>query len=145
MAESPTSQHTRSPDPESPQHLNTRASERLQRDLHHQAPPLSSQNPGGGAPKPRVYDAVQRYITETQQIVQLRNTITTAFAAAVDQHAEGYTNPQEARIAAELQQKVIQALTSFSPSNSPPAPTGAVAPITATPGAKNQDAALGRT
>jgi hypothetical protein len=120
MAESPSSHHTGSPDPESPQHLNSRASRRLQRDVHHQAPPLSSQNPGGGAPKPRVYDAVQRYITETQQIVQLRNTITKAFAAAVDQHAESYTDPQEARIAAELQQKVIQALTSISPSNSPP-------------------------
>ena len=120
MVESPTSQHTRSPDPESPQHLNTRASERLQRVLHHQAPPLSSQNPGGGAPKPRVSDAVQRHITETQQIAQLWNTITTAFAAAVDQHAEGYTDPQEARIAEELQRRVIQALTSLSQSNSPP-------------------------
>ncbi len=145
MAESPSSHHTGSPDPESPQHLNSRASRRLQRDVHHQAPPLSSQNPGGGAPKPQVYDAVQRYITETQQIVQLRNTITKAFAAAVDQHAEGYTDPQEARIAAELQQKVIQALTSVSPSNSPQAPAGAATPITAAPGAKSQDAALGRT
>ena len=120
MAEPPSSPHTGSPDPESPQHLNTRAPDRLQRVLHHQAPPLSSQIPGGGATKPRVSDAVQRYITETQQITQLWNTITTAFAAAVDQHAEGYTNPQEARIAAELQQRVVQALTSLSPSNSPP-------------------------
>ena len=118
MAESPTSQHTGSLDPESPQQLNTRASKRLQKDLHHQTPPLSSQNPGGGAPKPRVSDAVQHHITETQQIAQLWNTITTAFAAAIDQHAEGYTNPQEARIAEELQQKVIRALTSLSPSNS---------------------------
>jgi hypothetical protein len=74
MAESPTSQHTRSPDPKSLQQLNTRASNRLQRHLHHQAPPLSSQNPGGGAPKPRAYDAVQRHITETQKITQLWNT-----------------------------------------------------------------------
>jgi hypothetical protein len=118
MAESPTSQHTRSPDPESPQQLNTRASNRLQRHLHHQAPPLSSQNPGGGAPKPRAYDAVQRHITETQKITQLWNTITTAFAAAVDHHTESYKDPEEARIAGELQQKVIQALTSLSPSNS---------------------------
>jgi hypothetical protein len=120
MAESPSSQHTGSPDPESPQQLNTRASIRLQKDMHHHAPLLSSQNPGGGAPKPRVSDAVQRHIIETQQIAQLWNTITSAFAAAVDQHAEGYTNPQEARIAEELQQKVIHALTSLSPSNSPP-------------------------
>ena len=88
--------------------------------MHHYAPPLSSQNPGGGAPKPRVSDAVQRHITETQKITQLWNTITAAFAAAVDQHAESYTNPQEAKIAEELQQKVTQALTSLSPSNSPP-------------------------
>ena len=74
MAESSTSQHTRSPDPESPQQLNTRASIRLQRHLHHQAPPLSSQIPGRGAPKPRAYDAVQRHITETQKITQLWNT-----------------------------------------------------------------------
>jgi hypothetical protein len=120
MAELLSSPHTGSPDPESPQHLNTRAPDRLRRVLHHQAPPLSSQIPGGGATKPRVSDAVQRYITETQQITQLQNTITTAFAAAVDQHAERYTDPQEARIAAELQQRVIQALTSLSPSNSPP-------------------------
>jgi hypothetical protein len=118
MAESPTSQHTRSPDPESPQAINNRASVRLQRDLHHHAPPLSSQNPGGGATKPRVSDAVQRHITETQKITQLWNTITTACAAAVDQHAESYTNPQEAKIAEELQQKVIRALTSLSPNNS---------------------------
>jgi hypothetical protein len=120
MAESPTSQHTRSPDPESPQGHHYRASERLQRAQHHHAPPLSSQNPGGGALKPRVSDAVQRHITETQKITQLWNTITTAFAAVVDQHAGGYTNPEEVKIAEELQQKVIQALTSFSPSNSPP-------------------------
>jgi hypothetical protein len=118
MAESPSSQHTRSPDPESPQQLNTRAPIRLQRHLHHQAPPLSSQIPGRGAPKPRAYDAVQRHITETQKITQLWNTITTAFAAAVDYHTESYKDPEEARIAAELQQKVIQALTSLSPSNS---------------------------
>jgi hypothetical protein len=118
MAESPTSQHTRSPDPESPQAINNRTSIRLQRDLHHHAPPLSSQIPGRGAPKPRVSDAVQRHITETQKTTQLWNTITTAFAAAVDQHAESYTNPQEAKIAKELQQKVIRALTSLSPNNS---------------------------
>jgi hypothetical protein len=120
MAESPTSQHTRSPDPESPQAINNRVSVRLQRDLHHHAPPLSSQNPGGGAPKPRVSNAVQRHITETQKITQLWNTITTAFAAAVDQHAESYTNPQEAKIAEVLQQKVIRALTSLSLNNSSP-------------------------
>jgi hypothetical protein len=97
----------RSPDPESLQQLNTRASNRLQRHLHHQAPPLSSQNPGGGAPKPRAYDAVQRHITKTQKITQLWNTITTAFAAAVDHHTESYKDPEEARIAGELQQKVI--------------------------------------
>jgi hypothetical protein len=118
MAESPNSQHTRSPDPEYPQQLNTRASNRLQKLLHHQAPPLSTQNPGGGAPKPRVYDAVQRHITETQKITQLWNTITITFAAAVDHHAGNYKDPEEARIAGELQQKVIQALTSLSPSNS---------------------------
>ncbi|KAL5371661.1 hypothetical protein DPSP01_014106 [Paraphaeosphaeria sporulosa] len=99
MAESPSSHHTGSPDPESPQQLNTRASRWLQKDVHCPAPPLSSQIPGGGAPKPRVSDAVQRHITETQQITQLWNTITAAFAAAVDQHAQGYTIPQEARIA----------------------------------------------
>jgi hypothetical protein len=120
MAESPSSQHTGSPDPEIPQQLYTRAPRRPQEDMHHRAPLLSSQNPGGGAPKPRVSDAVQRHITETQQIAQLWNTITTAFAAAVDHHAEGYTNPREAKIAEELQQRVIQALTSLSPSNSPP-------------------------
>ena len=120
MTESPTSQHTRTPDPESPQWLSSRAPERLQRAQHHHAPPLSSQNPGGGAPKPRVSDAVQRHITETQKITQLWNTITAAFAAAVDQHAESYTNPREAKIAEELQQKVTRALTSLSPSNSPP-------------------------
>ena len=118
MMESPSFHHTRSPDPESPQWLNTRASERLQEDQLHHAPPLSSQNPGGGATKPRVSDAVERHITETQKITQLWNTITTAFAAAVDQHAESYTNPQEAKIAEELQQKVIRALTSLSPNNS---------------------------
>jgi len=119
MAEPPPSHHTGSPDPESPQQLDTRASRQLQRDVHHQAPPLSRQNPGGGAPKPRVSDAVQRHITETQQITQLWNTITAAFAAAVDQHAQSYTNPKEARVAEALQQKVIHALTSLSPSNSP--------------------------
>ena len=117
--ESPSSHHTRSPDPESPQWLNTRASERLQEDLLHHAPPLNSQNPGRGAPKPQVSDAVRRHITKTQKTAQLWNTITTAFAAAVDQHAGGYTNPEEARIAEELQKKVIQALTSLISSNSP--------------------------
>jgi hypothetical protein len=63
---------------------------------------------------------VQRHITETQKITQLWNTITTAFAAVVDQHAGGYTNPKEVKIAEELQQKVIQALTPLSLSNSPP-------------------------
>src|SRR3954470_22835745 len=116
MAESPSSQHTGSPDPEIPQQLYTRAPRRPQENTHHYAPLLSSQNPGEGAPKPRVSDAVQRHITETQQIAQLRNTITTAFAAAVDQHAEGYTSPHEVKIAEELQRKVIQALTSLSPS-----------------------------
>lgn len=120
MAESPSSQHTGSPDPEIPYQLYTRALRRPQEDTYCHAPLLSSQNPGGGAPKPRVSDAVQRHITETQQIAQLRNTITAAFAAAVDQHAQGYTNPQETRIAEELQQRVIQALTSPSLSNSPP-------------------------
>jgi hypothetical protein len=120
MAESPLSQHTRSPDPESPQAINNRTSVRLQRDMHHHAPPLSSQNPGRGAPKPRVSDAVQRHITETQQTTQLWNTITTAFATAVDQHAESYTSPLEAKIAEELQRRVIQALTSLSSSNSSP-------------------------
>jgi hypothetical protein len=120
MAEPPPSHHTGSLSPESPQQLDTRALRRPQRDVQHQAPPLSSQNPGGGAPKPRVSDAVQRHITETQKITQLWNTITAAFAAAVDQHAESYTNLQEAKIAEELQQKVIRALTSLSPSNSPP-------------------------
>jgi hypothetical protein len=136
----------RSPDPESPQLLNTRASDRLQRDLHHQAPPLSSQKPGRGAPKPRVSDAVQRHITKTQKTTQPWNNITTAFAAAVDQHAGSYTNPQEVRITEELQQKVIQALTSLSPSNSAPLSSRwTVTLVTATPGAKSQDAALGRT
>jgi hypothetical protein len=120
MAESPSSQHTGSPDYEIPEQLYTRAPRRPQEDPHHHAPLLSSQNPGGGAPKLRVSDAVQRHITETQKIAQLWNTITTAFAAAVDQHAESYTSPQEAKIAEELQQKVIRALTSLSPSNSPP-------------------------
>ncbi|KAF3027577.1 hypothetical protein E8E12_000042, partial [Didymella heteroderae] len=120
MAESSSSQHTGSPDPEIPQQLYTRAPRRPQEDLHHHAPLLSSQNPGGGAPKPRVSDAVQRHIIETQQTAQLWNTITAAFAAAVDQHAEGYTNPREARIAEELQQRVVLALTSLSLSNSPP-------------------------
>ena len=119
MAESPSSQHTGSPDPEIPQQLHARAPRRPQEDMHHHAPLLSSQNPGGSAPKPRVSDAVRRHITETQQIAQLWNTITTAFAAAVDQHAESYTNPRETRIAAELQQRVIQALTSLSPSKLP--------------------------
>ncbi|KAF3028715.1 hypothetical protein E8E12_000651, partial [Didymella heteroderae] len=119
MAELPPSHHTGSPDPDSPQQLDTRASRRLQKDVHHQAPPLSRLNPGGGAPKPRVSHAVQRHITETQQITQLWNTITAAFAAAVDQHAQSYTNPKEARVAEALQQKVIHALTSLSPSNSP--------------------------
>ena len=98
MAESPSSHHTGSPDPEIPQQLHTRAPRRPQEDMHHHAPPLSSQNPGGGAPKPRVSDAAQRHITETQQFAKLWNTITTAFAAAVDQHAEGYTNPQRSRL-----------------------------------------------
>jgi hypothetical protein len=120
MAESPSSQHTGFSDHEIPQQLYTRAPRRPQEDVHHYAPPLSSQNPGGGAPKPRVSDAVQRHITKTQKITQLWNTITAAFAAAVDQHAESYTNPQEAKIAEELQQKVTRALTSLSPSNSPP-------------------------
>jgi hypothetical protein len=120
MAESPSSQHTGSPDPEIPQQLYTRVPRRPQEDMYHHAPPLSSQNPGGGAPKPRVSDAVQRHITETQKIAQLWNTITTAFAAAVDQHAESCTNPHEAKIAEELQQKVIRALTSLSPSKPPP-------------------------
>ena len=120
MAESPSSQHTGSPDYEVPQQLYTRAPRRPQEDMHYHAPLLSSQNPGRGALKPRVSDAVQRHITETQKIAQLWNTITTAFATAVDQHAESYTNPQEVKIAEELQQKVIQALTSLSPSNSPP-------------------------
>jgi len=120
MVESPSSQHTGSPDPEMPQQLYTRAPRRPQDDMHHHAPHLSSQNHGGGAPKPRVSDAVQRHITETQQIAKLWNTITTAFAAAVDQHAGSYTNPREIKIAAELQQRVIQALTSLSPSNSSP-------------------------
>ncbi|KAF3027927.1 hypothetical protein E8E12_000411 [Didymella heteroderae] len=119
MAESPSSQHTGSPDPEIPQQLYTRVPRRPQEYVHHHAPFLSGQNPGGGAPKPRVSDAVQRHITETQQITQLWNNITAAFAAAVDQHAQGYTNPEEARIAEELQQRVIHALTSLSPSNSP--------------------------
>ncbi|KAI1523328.1 hypothetical protein PtrSN002B_011558 [Pyrenophora tritici-repentis] len=103
-----------------PQQLYTRAPRRPQEDMQHYAPLLSSQIPGGGAPKPRVSDAVQRHITETQQIAQLRNTITAAFAAAIDQHAQGYTNPQETRIAEELQQRVIHALTSPSSTNSPP-------------------------
>ena len=89
MAQSPTSQHTGSGDPVSPQQLNTHASKRLRKDLHNQTPPLSSKNPGGGAPKPRVSDAVQRHITETQKIAQLGNTITSVFAAAIDEHAEG--------------------------------------------------------
>jgi hypothetical protein len=50
---------------------------------------------------------VQRHITETQKITQLWNTITTAFAAAVDQHTGSYANPKEVKIAKELQQKVI--------------------------------------
>ena len=120
MAEFSTSHQTRSPEPESPQPLNNRASNRLQRNLYHQAPPLSSQNPGGGAPKPRVSDAVLRHIAETQKIAQLRNTITSAFAEVVDQHAEGYTDPKEAKIAEELQHKVIQALLSLPLSNSSP-------------------------
>jgi hypothetical protein len=37
----------------------------------------------------------------------LWNTITTAFAAAVDHYTESYKDPEEARIAGELQQKVI--------------------------------------
>ena len=119
MAESPSSQHTGSPDYEIPQQLYTRAPRRPQEDVHHHAPLLRSQNPGGGVPKPRVSDAVQRHIAETQKTAQLWNTITTAFATAVDQHAESYTNPQEAKIAEELQQRVIQALTSLNLSNSP--------------------------
>ena len=111
MAESPSSRHTGSPDPVVPQQLYTRAPRQPQEDLHHHAPPLSSQNPGGGAPKSCAFDAVQRHINETQKIAQLWNAITTAFAAAVDQHAESYTNPQEAKISEELQQRVIQALT----------------------------------
>ena len=71
MAESPSSQHTGSPDYEIPEQLYTRAPRRPQEDMHHHAPLLSSQNPGGGAPKPRVSDAVQRHITETQKIAQL--------------------------------------------------------------------------
>ena len=71
MAESPSSQHTGSPDYEIPQQLYTRAPRRPQEDMHHHAPLLSSQNPGGGAPKPRVSDAVQRHITETQQNMSL--------------------------------------------------------------------------
>ena len=71
MAESPSSQHTGFSDHEIPQQLYTRAPRRPQEDVHHYAPPLSSQNPGGGAPKPRVSDAVQRHITETQKITQL--------------------------------------------------------------------------
>jgi hypothetical protein len=102
MAESPTSQHTRSPDPKSPLQLNTRASNQLQRHLHHQAPPLSSQNPGGGAPKPRAYNAVQRHITKTQKITQLWNTITTAFAAAVDHHTESSDLPLSKQLSLQL-------------------------------------------
>jgi hypothetical protein len=84
MAESPSSQHTGSPDPEIPQQLYKCAPRRPQEAIHHHAPLLSSQNPGRGTPKSQVSDAVQRHVTEIQKITQLWNTITTAFAAAVD-------------------------------------------------------------
>ena len=52
MAESPSSQHTGFSDHEIPQQLYTRAPRRPQEDVHYYTPPLSSQNPSRGAPKP---------------------------------------------------------------------------------------------
>ena len=76
---------------------------------------------GGSAakqPENRVSTAISRHLQEAQEAARLRFDVTTAFAKAIDGCTATFQSPQAAKIAEELQQRMIDALTS-----SPTSPT----------------------
>ena len=105
--------HTRPQDPESPNGNHMRTSKRQQTGLQHQAPPLRPIFGGGATNKnpAGVTEAVTRHLTATLQAAQIRCNITSAIAKAIDTCIAAYKSPEETKVAAEIQQQVIAALT----------------------------------
>ncbi|KAH9859189.1 hypothetical protein J1614_012266 [Plenodomus biglobosus] len=99
---------TRPDDPQSPGHRNLRASRRTQPGLDQTAIPLSFVE---GATRPSVAEAVNQQMQAALQATQTRHSIIATLAQAIDNCMTGFTTPTECLIAQELQQRVIQALT----------------------------------
>jgi hypothetical protein len=108
-------EQTRDQTPESPPQANLRTSERQQRDLHHQVPPIACPNSGRGAHKtPNVSDAVAKHNRNIQQAITLRAKISSQIACAIDQCINSCNSPAEKKIAQEFQKLIIAALTASS-------------------------------
>ncbi|KAF2123560.1 hypothetical protein P153DRAFT_303739, partial [Dothidotthia symphoricarpi CBS 119687] len=108
---------TRPQEVETPQQRNLRASKRQQQEAQTRAPALRSLNLGGGATNSNlVTNAITRYLNTIEQDTLLRNNVTKAMAEAIDRCAREFTDPAGAKVAAELQQRVVLALTN------PPSP-----------------------
>lgn len=113
---------TRDQGPESPSHENLRASTRPQQGLIRQAPPQRPDFGGvaiNGNSSSSVATAVTQHHQALQAAARARAHVTILIASAIDNCIASCSSPEQKKVALELQQRVIQALTSSSTSSSP--------------------------
>ncbi|KAA8623784.1 hypothetical protein PtrV1_05090, partial [Pyrenophora tritici-repentis] len=100
--------HTRSEEPESPINTDLRGNKRRQRAHTRAEPPIGSTAPTSY--NQAVSEAVRQRIQAAQKATNLRHSIITDLATAVDRCLGKYTDPDGARVAKDLQQKVLRAI-----------------------------------
>ncbi|KAF7443122.1 hypothetical protein A1F99_126290 [Pyrenophora tritici-repentis] len=100
--------HTRSEEPESPINTDLRGNKRRQRAHTRAEPSIGSTAPTSY--NQAVSEAVRQRIQAAQKATNLRHSIITDLATAVDRCLGKYTDPDGARVAKDLQQKVLRAI-----------------------------------
>ncbi|KAI1582924.1 hypothetical protein PtrCC142_012268, partial [Pyrenophora tritici-repentis] len=100
--------HTRSEEPESPINTDLRGNKRRQRAHTRAEPSIGSTAPTSY--NQAVSEAVRQRIQAAQKATNLHHSIITDLATAVDRCLGKYTDPDGARVAKDLQQKVLRAI-----------------------------------
>ncbi|KAI1684899.1 Exo-endo-phos-2 multi-domain protein [Pyrenophora tritici-repentis] len=110
--------HTRSEEPESPINTDLRGNKRRQRAHTRAEPSIGSTAPTSY--NQAVSEAVRQRIQAAQKATNLHHSIITDLATAVDRCLGKYTDPDGARVAKDLQQKVLRAINTslITPPNS---------------------------
>ncbi|KAF7443221.1 Exo endo phos 2 domain containing protein [Pyrenophora tritici-repentis] len=112
--------HTRSEEPESPINTDLRGNKRRQRAHTRAEPSIGSTAPTSY--NQAVSEAVRQRIQAAQKATNLHHSIITDLATAVDRCLGKYTDPDGARVAKDLQQKVLRAINTslITPLITPP-------------------------